>query len=142
MFQEGQNASHYRPKNYKWNTMCWNALYTIYPIVMRALGLAAFRPSARASKGILHTRERAVFCCIKYTLLSRALGLAAECARDQRSLAYKAFWPSWNTSPVPEGPIGSSGIRGLFYKGQLALLEHVVCSIRANWPFWNTRSVL
>ena len=31
-------------------------LYTRYPIVTRALGLAAFRPSARASKGILHTR--------------------------------------------------------------------------------------
>ena len=34
-------------------------LYTRYPIVARALGLAAacsaFRPSARASKGILHT---------------------------------------------------------------------------------------
>ena len=29
-------------------------LYTRYPIVARALGLA-FRPSARASKGILHT---------------------------------------------------------------------------------------
>ena len=32
-------------------------LYTRYPIVARALGLAAaFRPSARASKGILHTK--------------------------------------------------------------------------------------
>ena len=31
-------------------------LYTRYPIVARALGLA-FRPSARASKGILHTRS-------------------------------------------------------------------------------------
>ena len=31
-------------------------LYTRYPIVARALGLAdAFRPSARAIKGILHT---------------------------------------------------------------------------------------
>ena len=34
--------------------MLWN---TRYPIVARALGLAAFRPSARASKGILHTRD-------------------------------------------------------------------------------------
>ena len=34
----------------------WGILYTRYPIVARALGLAAaFRPSARASKGILHT---------------------------------------------------------------------------------------
>ena len=30
-------------------------LYTKYPIVARALGLAAFRPSTRASKSILHT---------------------------------------------------------------------------------------
>ena len=30
-------------------------LYTRYPIVARALGIAAFRPSERASKGILHT---------------------------------------------------------------------------------------
>ena len=30
-------------------------LYTRYPIVARVLGLAAFRPSERASKGILHT---------------------------------------------------------------------------------------
>ena len=31
-------------------------LYTRYPIVARALGIAAaFRPSAHASKGILHT---------------------------------------------------------------------------------------
>ena len=35
-----------------------SALYTRYPIVARALGLAAaFRPSARASKGILHTTK-------------------------------------------------------------------------------------
>ena len=34
------------------------ALYTRYPIAARALGLAAaFRPSARASKGILYTNE-------------------------------------------------------------------------------------
>ena len=32
-------------------------MYTRYPIVARALGLAAaFRPSARASKGFLNTR--------------------------------------------------------------------------------------
>ena len=31
-------------------------LYTRYPIVARALGLA-FRPSARAGKGILHTTD-------------------------------------------------------------------------------------
>ena len=43
-----------------------------------------------------------------------------------------AFWPFWDTSLVPEGPIGIYGIRGLFYKGQLALLEHAVCSIRAK----------
>ena len=31
-------------------------MYTRYPIVARAFGLAAaFRPSVRASKGILHT---------------------------------------------------------------------------------------
>ena len=32
------------------------SLYTRYPIVARTLGLAAFRPSARASKGHLYTR--------------------------------------------------------------------------------------
>ena len=37
-------------------------LYTRYPIVARALGLAAaFRPSARASKGILHTKNKAQY---------------------------------------------------------------------------------
>ena len=35
-------------------------LYTRYPIVARALGLAAFRPSARASKGILHTSHTTI----------------------------------------------------------------------------------
>ena len=36
-------------------------LYTIYPTVARALGLAAFRPIARASKGILHTSGKGWF---------------------------------------------------------------------------------
>ena len=43
------------------------SLYTRYPIVARALGLVrlAFRPSARASKGILHTKTFCAFNCIK-----------------------------------------------------------------------------
>ena len=46
------------------------ALYTRYPIVARALGLAvAFRPSARASKGILHTNMRAA-CVLQTRALS------------------------------------------------------------------------
>ena len=68
-------------------------LYTIYPIVARALGLAAayaFRPIVRASKGILHTT--AVYEVILYAryLCSRdALGLKAaagrpSAARDDR----------------------------------------------------------
>ena len=38
-------------------------LYTIYPIVAGTLGLAAaYRPSARASKVILHTRPQSAYC--------------------------------------------------------------------------------
>ena len=42
-----------------------NYSYTRYPIVARALGIA-FRPSARASKGFLHTSK------LQITLLSSA----------------------------------------------------------------------
>ena len=65
------------------------------------------------------------YMCIRHTL--REKQLVEYNARESA-----AFWPSWNTSPVPEGPIGPSGTRGLFYKGQLAILEHAVCSIRAK----------
>ena len=52
-------------------------LYTRYPIVARALGLAAVRPSARASKVILHTTQSLfikftnskmciVFVCVRF----------------------------------------------------------------------------
>ena len=67
-------------------------LYTRYPIVARALGLAAayaecaFRPSTRASKGILHTTRAQVG--IVYKIPYRRVGLAAECTREQRYLAY------------------------------------------------------
>ena len=43
------------------NLSCIQVLYTRYPIVMRALGLAAARPSARASKGILHTNTSVAY---------------------------------------------------------------------------------
>ena len=41
----------------KTSSKCPSRIFVLtrYPIVARALGLAAFRPSARASKGILHT---------------------------------------------------------------------------------------
>ena len=55
-------------------------LYTRYPIVARALGLAAVQPLVRvrrASKGILHTNLRSTLIVIcKIPLLERALGRA------------------------------------------------------------------
>ena len=51
-------------------------LYTRYPIVARALGLAAFMPSAPASKGILHTR----YLCSRNELGLKATVGQARCA--------------------------------------------------------------
>ena len=69
-------------------------LYTRYPIVARALGLAAahsaFRPSARASKGILHTTNFRAWPIVGRLCLPRATHrrsmLAHCCARVKRGM--------------------------------------------------------
>ena len=65
-------------------------LPTRYPIVTRVLGLAAFRPSARASKGILHT---------KFTPVYSYSGVGCACIQDTlSSCARLAFRPSARAS--------------------------------------------
>ena len=66
------------------------ALYTRYSIVARALGVA-FRPSARASKGILHTTHSGAYCfCMQYTF-ARARSRQAKRARDDRVSCIQPF---------------------------------------------------
>ena len=90
-------------------------LYTRYPIVARALGLAA----ARASKGILHTTIRAIFALSRAQLLllvvTRSRDLSCECHVTKQKMPARSNFPlsNFENSGTIQFSLSSSTSRGL-----------------------------
>ena len=86
-------------------------LYARYPIVARALGLAAFRPSARKSKSILHTNIHNIYVVFKILGISLILNLKSylviklltktDCGRNSKDYCASSRFGGKIWSPRP-----------------------------------------